>query len=669
MTPILGIWASQAIKNFLNVVKFAIFSPKFGTMAAPTFLRSSNGVDWSGTALEGETPEGFWNSVVWLSGYGYFAHSGTDNKNYQNVPYDKPNAGMMKSTDGLSWTTSGVNWHGNANAIGVVGNTSVMIAPTKYSNGKIFKSTDAGASWSSSYDLYIDAAGVAYGNGTFVITGDSNGPTFAYSTDGSTWSTTGAMEPMNTNHSVKFLPSANNGSGMFVSIASYSSTIWFSTDGAWWSQTSLPYGDGWSDVDYLNGTYMIIAGGQGSYTSIYSTSLYQGWTYASLPSYTGWSTLTNDGSNFYAFSKGGWDGGTSKAAKFDGQSWTSINLGVSAGWLSSAKNLDNNEFVVIPFFSSYDIAAGPSKGGAYVKKKSPGVSEFSGSHLSNSFSTAAYPWGSDAITWEMTYGNGIYALAYPGSTQNFYMSTDTITWTQGPAYPEGQESQKYDVGQVIFAGDKFVLNPTFSSSTYSSTDLTSWTVGYSSIFGYDNQSIAYGVGMNASTGKYVRSDGSGSVETSTDAITWSGGPSNPTQGNWSKIGFGNGKWFMLGQYNWKVSSSLDGLMWNTYDQQSLPQSDYENVYYVNGLYVAVPYSAGAATAYSTDLTTWDSVAMLNSYDYKIGKIIYHEQDAMYYAMVYGKDAAGNVMMKSTDFLTWTDITLPISGAFSTIVAF
>lgn len=229
---------------------------------------SSNGVDWSGTALSGTIPEGYWNSVVWSSSYGYIAHAGNYYPGYLNIPPSGTPNGMMKSTDGLSWSTSNMTWHGNSNAIGAaISPTGVIVAPTKYSNGVINISTNGGSTWSTNYSVYIDAAGVAYGNGTFVISGSGGGPFFAYSNNGTSWSSTSIIESMSSEHKVKFLP----GAGVFVSIAPYSQNMFISQSGDFWELVTLPYSDGWTDIDYLNGTYMIIAGGGGAGSTTQTT--------------------------------------------------------------------------------------------------------------------------------------------------------------------------------------------------------------------------------------------------------------------------------------------------------------------------------------------------------------------------------------------------------------
>lgn len=662
MTPILGVWASQSIKNFLNVLKFAVFSPTLGQALTPSILLSSNGVDWSGTSVSGVAPSGFYNSVVHVPSVGYFAHSGKYLPAYLDVPDNLPNAGMMKSTDGLTWTTSGVNWHGEKNAVGLASNGgTTFIAPTDGSNGVVKRSTNYGYSWDDIWEFGYNANSVAYGNGKFVITGYNWNYSGIYSTstDGINWNTVDSLEPFGTNYHVKYVPAA----GMFFMFAPYSSTLWFSSDAILWGQVTVPFQDGWSDIDYLNGTYVLIAGGQGSSVTIFSTSLYEGWSVNYLPFYSSWSSVTNDGIDFYAFSAG-YYGGVGRGAKFDSGtgSWVRADLGVSGSWSSTAKNLTGNEFVAVQFYSEYDPKVGPTNGGIYYKKKTPASSSFSGTTVLNSFSANPF-FGSDMVSWEMVYGNGKYAIAYPGDS-NFFVSTNGLAWTKGPEYPEAATfGRAYNIGQIIFANGKFVLSPSNSYYVYSSTDLTSWTVGQSNITGFDNSSIIYG------NGKYVRSDALGQIETSTDAVTWSGGPMNlPSDTNWSKLGFTGTQFFIAENYGNRIATSTNGIMWSVNSYENFQSNTYTEAYYLNGRYIFnTPYNNGNNFVYSTNFVNWEPVSVNPDFNFKTGKIIYHENK--YYAMSYYEYGATNVIKTSTDLVTWTDINLPISGAFSTIIAF
>lgn len=143
--------------------------------------------------------------------------------------------------------------------------------------------------WSGNDSWFYD---VCYGNGKYVARGQDS--TFAYSTNGTSWSKVTMPGTSNGNHNTLWRGLAF-GNGKFVACKCYTSgeqdpRVAYSTDGINWTTVEMPCGGvNWADVAFGNGKFVLIA--QGSGTTSHNNTNYifysedgVNWTQAEIPS-------------------------------------------------------------------------------------------------------------------------------------------------------------------------------------------------------------------------------------------------------------------------------------------------------------------------------------------------------------------------------------------------
>ena len=230
---------------------------------------------------------------------------------------------------------------------------------------------------------------VCYGNGKFVAVAE-NTDTFAYSTDGITW-TQGNMPSSQAWYSICY------GNDKFIAVINYSNKFAYSTDGITWTEGTMPSTRWWRSVYYDNGKFVVI--GSSSNAFAYSTDGIT-WTEGTLPSTAKWTSICYGNGKYVAVAN--------KSDVFvyssDGITWTQGTMPSSKNWQSVCYG--NNKFVAVAYGSN--VFAYSTDGITWTQGTMPGE----------------HAWQS------VCYDNGKFVAIVNGSAI-FAYSTDGITWTRG----------------------------------------------------------------------------------------------------------------------------------------------------------------------------------------------------------------------------------------------
>jgi hypothetical protein len=130
-----------------------------------------------------------------------------------------------------------------------------------------------------------------------------------------------------------------------------------------------------------------------------------------------------------------------------------------------------------------------------------------------------------------------------------------------------------------------------------------------------------------------------------DGITWTEG-TMPSNGYWSKVIYGNGKYVAISNntYN-KIAYSTDGINWTVTTPSADNLQGWYGVAYGNGKFVAI--SNNMISVYSTDGINWTETAMLpgiwSSITYGNGKFVALNNNSNHNKAAY-----------STDGINWTE---------------
>lgn len=304
----------------------------------------------------------------------------------------------------------------------------------------------------------------------------------------------------------------------------------------------------------------------------------------------------------------------------DGLTWTQRRTGT--GTIIWKKVVSNG---------TYLLALGEASGFNYFGKSSDGIT-WSVSSLSAGSSTYY-----QTLAWN---GSFWCAVGYNYAAK----STDGVSWTT--SYFSGFNGYEID---LISDGTKFyTVNPTSNGTYYSSTG-TSWSYA----------AVAANVsGMNYSSGKYTAVTQDGYVYSSTTGTSWSLAAYLPEKGNapaggtsqWLGLAYNNGNYATIVSSTNFISTSSDGTTWVG---QKLPYFNWNSVAYGNNLYVASPGTATSPYLYtSTDGLRWVPVSV----GWKVWESVIWDGSRF---VVVGDDT----LIHSTDGVTWTTVTLPISSAY------
>lgn len=243
------------------------------------------------------------------------------------------------SPDGVIWTQRNTSNAGVFTSVAYGGGMYVAIPNT----GTGAMSSPDGITWTNrTLPNSASWTSVAYGNGVFVAVASDNSA--AYSTNGTTWTTTGINLATS---AIAF------GNGTFVSVQNNSTTVSTSTDGIHWtSRSNMPSASTWVSVDYGNGAFVAVA--QNSSTLATSPDGIT-WTArtAALPSAATWVSVAYSSGAFLVISEAG---STASAVSLDnGVTWTAKTLPSASSW--NAVRGVNGFFVAVSKTATTTVSA------------------------------------------------------------------------------------------------------------------------------------------------------------------------------------------------------------------------------------------------------------------------------------------------------------------------
>lgn len=293
------------------------------------FLYSIDGISWTKSYVPANTT---WRSLSYLNGkIILFAYSLA-----------------FYSTDAVTWTQISLpysaEWSSSA-----YGNNKYIAMPSKTSLSSYYlKSTD-GISWTSSSITSGTWGAVAYGNGKFIAveTQSGGGKRYAYSTDGESFTIDTTSLPAGNwgnivykNNLFILTPTGSNAGGAYALVGAYSA------DGVTWTSFTYPASLPFS-VEYIQGTYVFFATNTSGPSSspLYYTTNFINWTTVNIDQN---STI---GSNYSPMARMMYNG--SKAILFgannpsvysstNGTSWTLENGSnlMASSYLTAFGNVD-----------------------------------------------------------------------------------------------------------------------------------------------------------------------------------------------------------------------------------------------------------------------------------------------------------------------------------------
>lgn len=276
---------------------------------------------------------------------------------------------------------------------------------------------------------------------TTAVNGDATFTSMAEMSDGSSvtyqWQE-GALVSDGATWTQQTLPASEQwssvtyGNGTFVAVSTYSNAVAAysniaatSTDGATWTQRTMPAAAEWTSVTYGNGTFVSVCGGNIAATSTDGVT----WTKRTLPASASWVSVTYGDGTFVAVS-GSASGSTIAATSTDGISWTQRTLPASALW--SSVTYGGGTFVAVADESN--IAATSTDGVTWTQRTLPKPSYLSFlnwrsvTHGNNTFVAVA------TDTFAATSEPILQFAALPGETSQNLSLTGLTTADDGEQY-------------------------------------------------------------------------------------------------------------------------------------------------------------------------------------------------------------------------------------------
>ena len=271
--------------------------------------------------------------------------------------------------------------------------------------------------------------------------------------------------------------------------------------------------------------------------------------------------------------------------------------------------------------------------------------------LAGSLFTKGISWNSAtpsaSIIWDgVAYGNGLFvAVANTATTNSIMTSPDGTNWTSRTS------PISTGLNAITYGHGLFVAVSSSGNDVITSPDGVNWTLRTSPVGQW--VAVTYGNGT-------FDASGSNSFNmTSPDGVNWTSHPALSTT-DWKDITYGNGKFVAVASGgSATIATSPNGVTWTS------ATSSVANLYgvtYGNGMYVAVSNTAttSANIVTSPDAVTWTARTSVPS--------------AQWYKVTYGNglfiavaNTSGvNTIMTSPDGINWTSRTAPTTNGLSGI---
>ncbi len=616
-----------------------------------------------------------WTGVAY--GNGRFVAVGDTGPGTQDV--------MYSDDGGLTWTAADTADDRDWSSI-TYGDGQFVIADR---NGSINYSRD-GSSWVSTSIPSGAQRGIAYGNGTFVMTNGGVG-FFSYSTDGGmTWGTSSVP----TAGEWEAITYAEN---MFVAISN-SFDVATSTDGITWNggdNNFIPVNCATIyDVAYGNGRLVAPCYGE-PFQSIYSDNNGVTWTSVEAMSANDWGSVTYANGLFIAIA----DSGTDRLMySSNGATWTFVNIGNSGDVFNSGIAYGAGRFVSVHGLGTERLWLADAGFGEdtpitlFVDNSSTTAATTITYGINNQSGTttiAGIDLYEDTVRLQHSTTSGEINLADAdfydadddmhilidsdtsttsiGSTatsSHFIVATGTTLFAPQNLLLYGDVTQngelKNERGQMYIVGNDPLITGalTEGDSFYSvvvdaSTVGNSWTGPYFSHQAYW-YSVAYGGGLYAAVAcgtvyTYCDSGYDGNrVMTSPDGVNWTERIA-PDKTAWYSVIYADEKFVAVGDGTTSAESmySLDGITWATTTAAG-NNDNWQSVTYGEGLFVAVG-QLGDRVMTSADGVSWSAGSAAGNND-------------SWKAITYGNGRfvavgdTGDRVMYSDDGITWATTT-------------
>lgn len=560
------------------------------------------------------------------------------------------------STDLTTWTSTTITGYSGPNNI---------YPYNSYSNGyNLFVAKNTG---SSSY-LYITSNGINWSQAllpaakTWVTTTQipggnyvalaSSTTTAAYSTNGVYWTVTTLPA---SSGSLRYI---TYGAGRLIATQYNSSSTFFtSTNGITWTTvTAISVANGIAGLAYGNGKFVAVdSGGTQCITST------DGLTWSGPTAFTGVTFLGNSSTTAYqatlaintqaniAFLNGKFVSNSAGNPSYtlystDGIYWSKITSADAAGGYTSVINVPSNSI------SKQDLVnIKNTKGNIQdqIDNMSPVVLSIANktqTSAGNLTSKSLYSFG-DISANRFIGINQLLRIPTLNSILNniFSISSDGISWT---TYTITSPQPTLNFGSMVFGKGKYIATDTVNSTTTAllSTDLITWTattLPSSSIW-----KMSYGNGIFLATN-------SGSSAYSTDGLTWVAG-TQAVPGSY--ISYVNG--YFLSPSNGGTTAlltSTDGINWTT---RTLPDTGFgQSMIYSSALSKYILLESSGYFTTSTDTVTWTATSQINAAITTAGKLA--ECNGK---LIFTGNGNSTLVYSSTDAVTWTQITLPNIGS-------
>ena len=540
--------------------KFVAVTGTTSTNSSACVAYSTDGITWT----EGTLPSTKnWNFVCYGSGKFVMIASASYNNNHSYYAY---------STDGVTWTEGELPSY--KYYYGIMYGNGKYIA---YASNLITYSTD-GVTWTDVTITGYELKDICYGDGRFVSTTTKG---LYQSIDGITWTylseTTGSI---------------TYGIGKYVIIDSDCSVSKVSSDLENWAEGQIrddEYIGGTSKVYYSAGRFVAITYNDVmDYSLIYYSTDGIAWNFIAKDTTVCLSAICYGNNYFIAVGTSN-NGNYTNTAKVISIEAPRIEI-ESNNTLSSLKWISmiyaNNKYTILDRCGNNNnpsVVAHSTDGKNWTYITLPLIESSDGDYVSQECS-------------DIIYANGIYVIAtyywYP------YYSTDGINWNIG--------SRIYDsVGcnNIAYGNDKFVMFGHYQKCAYS-TDGINWTP-----FEMPNGLRIYGYYCND---KFIAvshsSPDNNIILYSTDGVTWTEG-TLPTNEYWESVCYGNNIYIAIASYvdNKTAANyaySYDGINW--YKGELPVIQEYQDIVFDGTRFVAGGLSAFGI--YSYDGINWVSFA-------------------------------------------------------------
>jgi hypothetical protein len=208
----------------------------------------------------------------------------------------------------------------------------------------------------------------------------------------------------------------------------------------------------------------------------------------------------------------------------------------------------------------------------------------------------------------------------------------SITWT-----PRQGRQSNFAINQIAYNGSNLYVAIAASGGLFTSPDGVTWTSRTSGFGSNGIFAVAFG------NGTWVIGGANGTMATSTDGITWTSRTSGFGTNIIRSIVYGNALWVAVGQ-NARITTSTDLSTWT--ERGTSGAGTIWSVIYANSMYVAVGAYSTNNIFYSSNGTSWTSMAAGTA---ELVYVYYYSGQYVAYT-----SSGVNTGYYSTDATSWTN---------------